>query len=620
MASNFGLSGLSGVYGGYLQGQAEQQDNALRQQQIDANKLAVQQTAQTQNDLGNFAASLAMDIAPAPQQMQPGQPSQPMQPPAAPAPPQPTSASVGPQPTTAPQPLLTTSGGAPASPPGGYFTPAPSLAAASQPGLRPSMPQAQPTSPPASSSAAAPSQSPIIAPPNATVQPVQNVPAPQSSPPGSFVGTTNAQPGQQVQYQGRVYMVAQKDQRTGRALMVPARSPASSSVMQSLTAQGAQVAKATAGQWTVQQLARQIIKSNPGIQNQPARLLRAIEAAQHLLAPQQQDELKTLQLQQKIDAANQNLEIKTFTAEERARHDEEMADVRMQIATLQQNGANNRLIERLQSQTDQTDKRYRQRLISDANKLGVKVTPDMTTDEIGDAISDAENAKTQTAGATRATSQEQRAVQQQIDVVKKRMSDLLAGDDASSLTGDRKKSYDKLSTQLDGLSKQAQDLGAAAARRATAPPPSARPTPTPSSAAEVGGVQAGRDARIQKAMNIDAQIRALQAGPQTPDAANKLRALQDQRVALARQDDRAMDAAKRSGVDTKKYGTFSSAVAEARMKSRGAPSRPRPPAPPAADQDEPPPNDPATLDKGTTATDGNVTWIVQDHKWVKQEQ
>ena len=571
MASNFGLSGLSGVYGGYLQGQAEQQDNALRQQQIDANKLAVQQTAQTQNDLGNFAASLAMDIAPAPQQMQPGQPSQPMQPPAAPAPPQPTSASVGPQPTTAPQPLLTTSGGAPASPPGGYFTPAPSPAAApSQPGLRPSMPQAQPTSPPAPSSAAAPS--PIIAPPNATVQPVQNVPAPQSSPPGSFVGTTNAQPGQQVQFNGRLFTVAQKDQRTGRALMVPARNPASS-VMQSLTAQGAQVAKATAGQWTVQQLARQIIKSNPGIQNQPARLLRAIEAAQHLLQPDQQSELKALQVQQKLDQFQQNMEYKMFTAQERARHDEEMADVRLQIANLQQSGANNRLIERLQSQADQTDQKYRQRLVSDARKLGVKVTPEMTSDEIGDAISDAESAKGTQAQANKSTSQQQRAVQQQMDSVKAQMNALR--DKLGNVPPENKAPYDKLSAQLAGLGKEAQDLGAAAAKRAGAPPPSARPNAAPSSSPESGGVQAGRDARIHKALNIDAQIRALQAGLQTPDAANKITALQDQRVALAKQDDRAIDAAKRGGVDTKKYGTFSAAVAEARLKNRGAPSRPR---------------------------------------------
>jgi len=695
---NFGLSGLSGVYGGYLQGQEANNQLQLQQQQIQENKLKAQAAqldyaanataantaAALGEDLSQLGTDYGVSTAPQPQQMSPGQPSVPMIQPTAP---QPTSASVAPQPSTAPQPLVTTSGGLPVQPPGGYLNPSASAQPATAPQRAPvaSTAPTQPLAPPAPN-ATAPAQPSIIAPPNATVQPVQNVPAPQSSPPGSFVGTTNAQPGQQVQFNGQTYMVAQKDQRTGRALMVPARNPpVASSAQQQIvqranTARGASVMNATAGRWDLGTLARQIIRANPGIEKNPQLLFATIGKVQHMLTPDAKVEFQLLQLQNKEQIADMQAQNRLDVANLRGDIMQSLAQSRFANQTTQQAGRNSQQVrmaavragidpegksdDELMAETaqkldaknsqavmdDDTAKDYAQAAVTDPSLLahlgyGAAGTANRAKvlkyyfSELDKRNLDPSAEGQQKITMAGATSGERTASTQaaKIDIGLKEINEFAPMVRASSAKVDRTK-YPTVNSIMEAAQKgtggtaivtfannlaalknayalvlarggqitdearrQASETidkaysdgqinaaldailaeGNAAKKAATGAQseisqsvaaPSAR-SASPSSSAETGGVQAGRDARIQQGLKLDAQIQALNAGPQTPKTAGQILDLQNKKVALAQQDARAMDTAKRAGVDIKKYGKFSDALNEARGKSRGAPAR-----------------------------------------------
>lgn len=115
---------------------------------------------------------------------------------------------------------------------------------------------------------------------------------------------------------------------------------------------------------TTNDLAALIMKANPGLQKRPDLLIRAMVKGQQLLAPDAKAELQALQLQQKIDAANQNFDAKLAAiqgANERSQYIAaarlEVEKMQIEIAKLKDAGANNRLTATLEARIAELDKK-----------------------------------------------------------------------------------------------------------------------------------------------------------------------------------------------------------------------------------------------------------------------
>lgn len=96
------------------------------------------------------------------------------------------------------------------------------------------------------------------------------------------------------------------------------------------------------GQMSADQLAQRIVRANPGIEKRPDLLVRAMAKGQALLAPQGKAELAMLQIQQRVEAANNKLELGQMTLQMRQAMLDQANEMKLRIEQLRQSGMNSR--------------------------------------------------------------------------------------------------------------------------------------------------------------------------------------------------------------------------------------------------------------------------------------
>lgn len=309
------LSGLSSfgsaVYPGFVEGENNQATVVQNQERAKQSRFQTQDVAlstaseQTQGrSLALLAQALGVAAPDTPSPMAPGEASQPSQP-----------QNPGPQ----------TSSGAPVQPPGGYLNgggapPVPGAQAPSPPNpgvtaLGP--PQDTNGAPPPPSAPQQPSPGArALGPPQPAMPPPAPRPAPQQGAPPAAPVQAGPAPAAARPPQGGT--VTPNGPRAG--------APAAQSAAVRL--------QTVQGQMSLQQVTSLVLKANPGIEKNPALLMRTVQGLQKLMAPDAKMELVAFQIQQKIDMANQKFELGQMTLQNKLEMIQQANAMKLEIAKI----------------------------------------------------------------------------------------------------------------------------------------------------------------------------------------------------------------------------------------------------------------------------------------------
>jgi hypothetical protein len=212
-----------------------------------------------------------------------------------------------------------------------------------------------------------------------------------------------------------------------------------------------------AGVMTTDQLAQRIIAANPGAQKRPDILVRAMVKAQALLAPEAKADLATLQLQQKVDAANQKFELGNLTLQNKLDLLNQASATKLQIAQLVQAGADRRNTDKL----DMALTMLMEKLASSEKQTTDKIEGAQTRTETQvTGREDVAKINADAKEATQGVNQQYRSYAQQTAAINRRVQELFAGGkQMSDLKPEEKTLYDGLVQQRDALAAKAKALG-----------------------------------------------------------------------------------------------------------------------------------------------------------------
>lgn len=402
-----GLGGLAafgaGAEEGYQAGVDRQQERDLRTQLVAQQKIATQQAQYDQqnniaSDIGIAALQDAYGVGPPPPN--PGMPQQaPAQPSAGNAPI--TMQNLPPQGAppagNATQPYWQGSGGGAATPPGQVNRAAAAVPGGAPPSLQQQYAQDVQASPrpvfraplgPANSSApgipggalagAAAPNSPQVIPPRPPVRPVEQAP--------------QAQPGPQPQQS----LVIQPKSGSGLTPIIP-------------------------GHMTIDDLKKNVMaayKQKTGEDMPPGAVVSALGKMAKLMSPQELQDYKLLALQQKMAQFDATFTERQLTDSQKFHMQSELLGLRAQIAQMGDSRYRDRtqeMIEALLTKTaasaDKTATVTRRQLVSQAGKLGIKVTPEDSDQDVQDKIADTSKEK---ADAGKFTPEASRTIAEQV--------------------------------------------------------------------------------------------------------------------------------------------------------------------------------------------------------------
>jgi hypothetical protein len=210
------------------------------------------------------------------------------------------------------------------------------------------------------------------------------------------------------------------------------------------------------GQMTTEQLAQRIIAANPGIKDRPDLLVRAMAKGQALLAPDAKATVAAMQMQVKLDALQNKLDVAQMNDQTKVQVQNMVDAMRTQIEQLKQAGADQRQTKALEEKVSELEKKI------EAKHEDVKATTtgkeDVAKIGAGAKVESAQigaDAKRDAQGVN----QQYRGLGQQTAAINKRIQELFAGGrQLSDLKPEEKQLYDGLVKQRDGLAAKAKDL------------------------------------------------------------------------------------------------------------------------------------------------------------------
>ena len=170
------------------------------------------------------------------------------------------------------------------------------------------------------------------------------------------------------------------------------------------------------GQMTTEQLAQRIIAANPGIKDRPDLLVRAMAKGQALLVPDGKATVAAMQMQVKLDALQNKLDVATMNDQTKVQVQNMLDAAKTQIQQLKDADADKRLTQTLEARIKELEEkiaakhedvaatntsrekiaggRNRAALEKEATKQGLKVDASMSDQQVQDKIAETIGKKT----------------------------------------------------------------------------------------------------------------------------------------------------------------------------------------------------------------------------------